>query len=299
MSLFSVVIPTYNRAALLQKTIASVLAQNYSDYEIIVADDGSTDETGQVLASFGDKIRVCRQENKGQGAARNLGARNSTSEYLAFLDSDDLWFPWTLSTYAQIIEQQNRPTLVAGTLVYFRDEAELRTIQRTPLGLETFADYYAASRRGHYCGSCQMVVRRDALLEIGGFAEEKSINNEDHDFVMRLGTSAGFVHVSSPAMIGYRQHLQALTRDMSKTFVGSVRLLHMEKAGRFPGGRDRRGDRRRLLTQHVRSVTLEFLRQKEYQKAWALYKQSFGWNLALGRFRYLAGFLLTAARNLV
>src|SRR5947209_429690 len=102
MSLFSVVIPTYNRAAYLRQTLASVLTQECQDFEIIVVDDGSTDATPVVLESFGGKLRVFHQKNQGPGAARNLGASNAGGEYIAFLDSDDVWFPWTLSTYARI-----------------------------------------------------------------------------------------------------------------------------------------------------------------------------------------------------
>jgi glycosyltransferase involved in cell wall biosynthesis len=94
--LFSVIIPTYNRAALLCTALDSVFAQTFTDYEVIVVDDGSTDGTAAMVASYGGRVRYFQQQNKGPGAARNLGAQHATGEYLAFLDSDDLWFPWTL-----------------------------------------------------------------------------------------------------------------------------------------------------------------------------------------------------------
>jgi glycosyltransferase involved in cell wall biosynthesis len=294
MRLFSVVVPTYNRAQYLRKALESVLTQDCQDFDIIVVDDGSTDTTAQVLATFGDKIRILHQENKGPGAARNLGVQNSTCEYVAFLDSDDFWFPWTLATYAQIIKEKDLPTLIAGNLAYFQQEIEVSSLALKPLDLESFPDYFAASRRGLYCGTCQMVVRRAAILQVGGFAEGK-FNAEDHDLVMRLGTAPGFLYVNAPAMIAYRQHPEALTRDLSKTFRGLINLVQMEQAGRYPGGRNRRRDRWRILSGHIRGLTVELLRQKEYQNAWALYRQTFVWNLALGRFRFLAGFFLKAA----
>src|SRR3712207_2443148 len=114
--LFSVVIPVYNRAALVGATLDSVLGQEFEgEFEVVVVDDGSTDETPAVLARYGERVRVLRQENAGPGAARNLGIRTARGEYVAFLDSDDLWFPWTLSTYAEIIESCARPSFVAGT----------------------------------------------------------------------------------------------------------------------------------------------------------------------------------------
>jgi glycosyltransferase involved in cell wall biosynthesis len=299
MRLFSVVIPTYNRAQFLKKTLESVLAQDCQDFEILVVDDGSTDATTQVLESFGGKIRIFQQENKGPGVARNLAVKNSTGEYIACLDSDDLWFPWTLTTYAQIIKENNRPTLIAGAVTYFQNDAEVSGLKLEPLAVETFADYFAASRRSYYCGGCQTMVRRDAFLDVGGFAEEKTINNEDQDLVMRLGTAPGFMYVIAPAMIAYRQHPESFGMNLSKGFAGTFRLVQMEKAGHFPGGKGRRGDRRRFLTLYTRPVSLALLRQKEFQKAWALYRETFAWNLAQGRFRYLAGFFVKAGLSLV
>src|SRR5882762_3330329 len=97
--MFSVIIPSYNRAILLRSAIESVLSQRNRDFEIIVVDDGSSDGTLDYLKSLGAKITTVRQPNRGPGAARNLGARDATGTYLAFLDSDDLWFPWTLEAY--------------------------------------------------------------------------------------------------------------------------------------------------------------------------------------------------------
>ncbi|MDD1679226.1 MAG: glycosyltransferase, partial [Methanomicrobiales archaeon] len=89
----SVVIATYNRAALLGETIESVLKQRFRDFEIIVVDDGSTDGTQEVLKTYGDKIRCFHQENRGPSAARNLGIRQARGRWIAIQDSDDLCAP--------------------------------------------------------------------------------------------------------------------------------------------------------------------------------------------------------------
>src|SRR5262245_47305484 len=91
MPLFSVVIPSFNRVALLATTLKSVFAQRFTDFEIIVVDDGSTDATMDYLESLEHRVKVFGQQNQGPGAARNRGARHSGGAYLAFLDSDDLW----------------------------------------------------------------------------------------------------------------------------------------------------------------------------------------------------------------
>src|SRR5688572_29492127 len=88
-----VVLPTYNRAQLLRRAIESVLAQSEPADEIIVVDDGSTDDTGAVARSFGEAVTYLRQDNRGVAAARNVGVSLLTTTFVAFLDDDDVWFP--------------------------------------------------------------------------------------------------------------------------------------------------------------------------------------------------------------
>lgn len=103
--LFSVVIPVYNRAATLGATIRTVLDQSCGDFEIVVVDDGSTDDPAQAAAAFGDpRIRAVRQENAGGGSARNRGIDEAKGRYIAFLDSDDLFLPHKLETVARRLD---------------------------------------------------------------------------------------------------------------------------------------------------------------------------------------------------
>ena len=93
----SVIIPTYNQNWILKKTIDSVLSQDFTDYELIVVDDGSTDDTRQILDSYGQDLIVLRQPNRGVSAARNRGIAESRAPLVALLDSDDLWLPQKLT----------------------------------------------------------------------------------------------------------------------------------------------------------------------------------------------------------
>src|SRR5690554_6195096 len=96
---FSIVIPTYNRAEIIGETIQSVINQSFSDFELLIVDDGGTDETDKVVATFPDKrITYFKKENAERGAARNFGANKSKGKYLNFLDSDDLLYPNHLET---------------------------------------------------------------------------------------------------------------------------------------------------------------------------------------------------------
>ena len=101
----SVIIPTYNRGWILKEAVESILTQDYKDFELIVVDDGSTDNTSEVLAPYGNDIRIFFQKNKGVSAARNRGITEASGQYIAFLDSDDLWLPRKLSTQINFFNQ--------------------------------------------------------------------------------------------------------------------------------------------------------------------------------------------------
>jgi glycosyltransferase involved in cell wall biosynthesis len=98
--LVSVIIPTYNRGWIVKDAIESVLAQDFTDFELIAVDDGSTDNTSEILGEFESDIRVIRQTNRGVSAARNRGIQASVGRWIAFLDSDDLWLRQKLSHQA-------------------------------------------------------------------------------------------------------------------------------------------------------------------------------------------------------
>src|SRR5262245_21742890 len=114
MSLFSVVVPSFNRVEFLRNALGSVFSQWFREFEVIVVDDGSTDGTWDYLQSLEPQVKRFRQVNRGPGAARNLGACQATGTYLAFLDSDDVWFPWTLEVYRNVLRDFNAPAFLAG-----------------------------------------------------------------------------------------------------------------------------------------------------------------------------------------
>jgi glycosyltransferase involved in cell wall biosynthesis len=113
MATVSVIIPTYNRAPSLSEAIDSVMAQDYHDFEVVVVDDGSTDNTTEILQVF-PKILVVRQDRKGVSAARNAGIAKASGRLIAFLDSDDLWLPGKLSTQVAFLDS-NADALICQT----------------------------------------------------------------------------------------------------------------------------------------------------------------------------------------
>ncbi len=289
MPLFSVVIPTFNRVELLKRTLESVWAQTFTDYEVIVVDDGSTDGTLEFLKSLAGRVTLLTQSNRGPGPARNLGAEKARGQYVAFLDSDDLWFPWTLETFAQLICQHRSPAILSASLVEFSDEVTLAALKLPPVRAEYFPDYFATSHLHYFVGAGMAVLRRTEFLKTGGFTE-KRINAEDHDLILRMGTAPGFVQILEPFTLAWRRHAGSATKNFRLSFEGNRYLVEQEERGAYPGGRARRRERIRIVSSHVRPISVECLRQKLRAEAWTLYRATVGWHVRLGRWKYLVGF---------
>lgn len=293
MAYFSAIIPTYNRAKLLRLTIDSVLAQTFQDFEVIVVDDGSTDNTQTIVDGYRERLRYYKQENAGPGAARNFGAEHARGEYIAFLDSDDLWFPWSLETYASAIRKADNPAFIAGKPFRFRDPSELSDVLFMRSKFERFADYLASGDQWRWWGVSSFVIRTDAFRAVGGFAENE-MNGEDADLALKLGDAAGFVQMTSPFTFAYREHTGNLTRNLSKSLAGISYTVQEEQAGHYPGGNARARERWRILTRHVRPMAFECLRAGHRDDAWQLYRATFAWHRALRRWKFLLGFPLKA-----
>ena len=293
---FSVVIPTYNRAAMLGDALRSLWAQRFTDFETIVVDNGSTDDTAALLAANQARLTWLQSDHRGPAAARNLGAGRARGKYLAFLDSDDVWFPWALDTYARAIGGGPQPALVLGAATDFVALTDLAHAAETELRAERFADYYAADDQWRCWGAGFAVIRRDVFEAAGGFFEAL-INGEDADLVMRLGAAPGFVHVTSPSTFGYRRHADSAMANLDQTLRGAWHLIEAERTGGYPGGDGRATARRRILGRHLRSLMLSAVGRSRQREAWRMYRATFRWHVGLGSWRFLAAFPLMAART--
>lgn len=291
---FSVVIPTYNRADLLRETLDSIFAQSFTDYEVIVVDDGSTDGTESVIQSYGDRIRFLRQQNLGPGAARNLGLRHSTGHYVAFLDSDDLWFPGSLETYRQVIEKTGQPAFVAGKPHLFTAPGELINItQELPLSFLEYKDYFQSGDEWRWWGASSFVLRRDVLLAVNGCTEQP-VTCDDADLALKLGAAPGFVQIKAPATFAYRRHPNNVTKQVSRLYANGHFLIREERAGRYPGGLQRRKERLAVLTRHIRPLLANPKSGWALHQAACLYWKTFWWHVELRRWKCLLGFPVKA-----
>ena len=295
---FSVVIPAYNRHALLVEALDSVWQQTFTGFEVIVVDDGSTDGTTEYLRSLGRKVRFSTDQNLGPGVARNRGIEMAEGTYVAFVDSDDLWFPWTLETYATLIREHDSPAFIVGKPFLFESVESLRGVGSGAVKSENFTDYLESGDLWRWWGVSSFVIRKDVIRAAGGFSVE-NMNGEDADLALRLGDARRFVQVISPFTFGYREHPAGATKDLQKTLAGVRHMILRERSGGYPGGDARAMERWRILTRHVRPVSLDCLRDGKTGDAWGLYTSTLGWHVRLGRWRYLLGFPLHAAmRNL-
>ena len=298
--LFSVVMPAYNREKYICHALSSVLAQTCADWECIVVDDGSADATRAIVRDFTAKdprVRLIERTNGGPGAARNQGAAEATGKYLSFLDSDDVWTPYTLETYRDALEKAGWPEYLAGQLRPFSQDAEVRQWTREPMRADLFPDAIAACCDGAVVAGIGMtVVLADAFRRTGGFLQDR-INAEDHDFTLRLGDCRGFAAVRAPVTVAYRRHDDQETSNQAKAVAGILRLIERERAGAYPGGVTRAIQRRGIIAAHARPVSLAALQAGEFRLSWQLYRATFVWQLKAGRWRFLAGFPLIFFRN--
>ncbi len=181
----SVVIPTHNRAALVQRAISSVLAQTHRDLELIVVDDASTDHTRQVVATVEDaRIRYVRHQTNGHASAsRNTGIAHARGEYLAFLDDDDEWAPTKLAVQLALLRKSPPEIgLVYCWLDYVDAENRIVSELRPTLKGDVFLDVLDMQRLGN---SSTLLLRRHIAEEVEGFDETLPRGN-DGDFIRRV-----------------------------------------------------------------------------------------------------------------
>lgn len=243
---FSVVIPAYNREKLVGPTIDSVLAQTFTDYEIIVVDDGSTDGTPEVLRSYVTKIRAVRQANQGPEVARDRGITMATGEYVALLDSDDLLWPHALETYDRIIRACHSPGLILGATTYFEDGQTPQPNGDGTGDIEIFQyrDYLAKDVAVGLYGS-NVVAKKSIFEQAGGLRQSTptTFHMDMLDTMLRIGVYGPCVVVKGPATIAYRVHQTNSVRDISGVANGVFPIIDAERRGQYAGGSLRRFER--------------------------------------------------------
>jgi glycosyltransferase involved in cell wall biosynthesis len=223
-NIISVVVPVYNGSRYLGAALDSVLAQTHREVEVIAVDDGSTDNSPDILASYGERIMVIRQTNGGVAAARNTGIARARGAFVGFLDQDDWWRPEKLARQREVFRQDERIGLVHTEVAYFEENTQSRVPPPNPDARpeEMTGDCYDRLLLGNPICNSSVVVRR-SVLDVTGPCDLKIVGNtvQDYDLWLRVAREARFAFVSEPLTFfrlhgaqGHKQRIGMLTEEL-------------------------------------------------------------------------------------
>jgi glycosyltransferase involved in cell wall biosynthesis len=205
----SVIIPTHNRAAMIKEAVASVLTQSFTNFELIVVDDGSTDQTARELAVYGDRVRVLPQPRRGVAAARNSGVRIAHGEYLAFLDSDDFWLPDKLRIQTLFMRQNSDTQICQTGEVWIRGGIRVNPKARhaKPCG-----DIFRPSLELCLVSPSAVMMTRKLFERLGGFDESLPLC-EDYDLWLRIAVDHPVPLIPKALVVKRGGHPDQLSRS--------------------------------------------------------------------------------------
>lgn len=209
--LVTVVIPTYNRAWILEAAVESVLNQDMDDFELIVVDDGSTDETQRLLSGFADdhRVSIIRQENQGVSASRNRGIAEAKGTYVAFLDSDDLWLPQKLSCQIALFRSKPHIKICQTEEIWIRKGQRVNPKKRhkKPSGM-----IFEPSVELCLVSPSAVMLHRDLFTAVGTF-DESLPACEDYDLWLRISCRYPVYLIDTPLIIKRGGHEDQLSRN--------------------------------------------------------------------------------------
>ena len=218
----SVIIPTYNRASMVIEAVESVLAQDMTDFELIVINDGSTDETEEKLSAYGSRLKYYQQENAGVSAARNRGIRFSAAPLVAFLDSDDLWLPPKLQVQYTYMTANPEVHICQTEEIWWRNGRRVnpKKYHQKPSG-----DIFQRSLELCLVSPSAVMMRRELFEKVGSFDEELPMA-EDYDLWLRVAVDYPVVLLPEPLVIKRGGHPDQLSASKG---IDRYRIKALEK----------------------------------------------------------------------
>jgi hypothetical protein len=225
----SVVIAAYQAAALVPDAVRSALEQTLAPKDVVVCDDGSTDDPASALAPFGDRITLLRQENHGEAAAKNAAARAAGGDYVAILDADDVFVPERLEAITAVLAERPDIDILTTDAWMEVDGRRLRCVYEQGYEFPTIAQRAAILRGNFVFGLC--AVRRSRLLEAGGY-DEAIRYATDWDLWLRLILDGSTVGCIAAPLATYRLQRDSLSAQRSRMLAGRIEIL--EKASLRP-----------------------------------------------------------------
>jgi glycosyltransferase involved in cell wall biosynthesis len=221
-SLITVIMPIYNGHAFLLEAIASIQRQKGCPLDILIVDDGSTDDTPEAVKALGSGVRSVRQEHGGISAARNTGLRNVQGDWIAFLDSDDLWSDDKLEVQLKYLAADPHLQMISGRGILYR-----------PPGTEWDRDTSAIWTQ-FVLGSA--MFRRDFFEQVGDFDTGQHVGEDTDLFLRAIEKNIPF-HLHSEVVLYYRRHANNTTNDLDKLRLGMLHALRRSlERRRMPSG---------------------------------------------------------------
>lgn len=277
--LVSIIMPAYNAEKYIGASIASVLAQTYQHWELILVDDGSIDRTAEVVQEIvkrEPRIKYIFQENGRLGKARNTGIKNSTGPLIAFLDSDDLWIATKLEAQTQAMAENNADVVYSKSYV-FRDEDiddETETLTSS-VGKFFGPDFFDSLIRQPQIPVLTVLLKRSALNRVGLFEEAKAYHGcEDYDLWLRLAKAGLVFYGMSDVLARYRRHETAMTAMPSNMF--KLTLLIVRKYIDHSGLSEL--EKQRRLTRLYREVIGALIEEGKISEAKQFVQDLYLWN---------------------
>lgn len=220
MPKISVVIPTFNRAETIERAIDSVLNQTYNNFELLVVDDGSTDETEDIISNYPD-IKYLKQENSGVASARNLGIKNSTGDYIAFLDSDDEWIPDKLLKQINFFDAHPEFEWVHSNEIWIRLGSELKQLKKHRKG---GGDQFIPSLDLCLISPSCVLIKKE-ILSNTLFREDFEVC-EDYDLWLRLLLNFPIGFIEEPLVHKYGGHADQLSTKFFAMDSYRIKTIH-------------------------------------------------------------------------
>jgi glycosyltransferase involved in cell wall biosynthesis len=244
---FSILMPVFNEGRHLRKAMDSVLQQTFTDFELIVIDDGSTDSSVELIRSYQPRVKLLQQCHKGAEVARNNGAAIAKGEYLVFLDGDDFFFPFALATLDRVIRHFDSPPLVLATVLFFDDEQDVPLPSPNPIEVFKYKNYLSRSRPAGSATRAanltdSIVVKRSVFVAVGGMrnSSPETFYNEDSHLLLKLGTYSPCVIINQPVTTAYRKHATNSTGNIVAIAHAWLCIARAERRGEYQG-RDKWG----------------------------------------------------------
>jgi len=207
--LVSVIIPTYNRGWILKEAVDSVIAQDFKDFELIVVDDGSTDNTQDILNSYKEDIIVLKQNNKGVSSARNRGIASASGQYVSFLDSDDLWLPQKLSIQIDFFNANPDALICQTEEKWIRNGIFVNPKKRHK---KLSGDIFEQSLYLCLVSPSAVMIKQNLFEEVGMF-DESLPACEDYDMWLRVSCRYPVFLIDTPLIIKRGGHADQLSRS--------------------------------------------------------------------------------------